>query len=430
MHTLGDIPKWGARNYADRPAVVYDKVRLTYKELNDRTNRVAHALTGLGCRRGDRLAVLAENSHKYLEIYLAAGKLGMSLNPLNFMLPEADLIHMVNDSEASLLMVGNGYEACAARMKRGLKTIRNWVTLDGKRKGFLDYEDLLKTAPRQEPDVNVEEDEMAALIYTSGTTGVPKGVMLSHRNIITTAWTTTAMMDLSPADCGCFVLPFFQTEIFYALCLLMAGGKIAINRKAEQSEILRLIQNEKCTHINLVPAIYDWLRQYPEIDQFDISSIRIMSYTGGAFAPDVLSQCVKKFWKRFAQGYGMTETSGCAVTVLKSDDHVLEGPRSKLLASAGKPSKWAEVRVVDSDDVPVKPQEIGEVVIRGQNVMMGYWKNPELTRTVLRNGWFHTGDIGYLDEEGYLFVVGRKASQRFASVRYPVPKSTDARMAI
>jgi acyl-CoA synthetase (AMP-forming)/AMP-acid ligase II len=195
---------------------------------------------------------------------------------------------------------------------------------------------------------------------------------------------------------------------------MATGGKVAINRNADAAEILRLIQNERCTHINLLPSMYDMLQRLPTLDKYDISSIRMMVYTGSPFSPDLLEQCVKKFWKRFAQEYGTTETSGRAVTFLNSDDHVLEGPRSKLLASAGKPSTCTEVKVVDPRDRQVKTREVGEVVVKGSNVMMGYWKDPKLTEYTLRNGWLHTGDLGYMDDEGYLFVLGRKDQQQAA----------------
>jgi long-chain acyl-CoA synthetase len=414
MFTLGDIPRLGALHYFNREAVIFEDVRLTYRQLNDRINRLSQAISGMGYRRGDRVAILSENSHKYLEVYFAVSKLGMNLIPLNCVLPDADLIRVINTSDASLLIAEDRFADRIDQMHKDLMSIQHRVLLDHERPGYLHYEALLEAAPADEPQVPVDENEMVMIAYKNGMKTVARGVMLSHRNIMTTAKAIAGMLDLSADDSGCFVLPFYQTEIFNVFSMMMAGGKVAIQRSTDPGAILRLIQKEKCTHINLVPTMYNWLQQYPALDKYDISSIRVMLYTGSPFAPKVLEQCVRKFWKRFAQFYGSTETSGRAVTFLNSDDHVLEGPRAKLLSSAGKPCQCAEVRVFDDNDRPVKPRQVGEVVVKGQNVMLGYWKDPELTRHTLRNGWLHTQDLGYMDEDGYLYVLGRRAQQQAA----------------
>jgi long-chain acyl-CoA synthetase len=404
----GDIPKLGAKRYGDKEAVVFENVRLTYGDLNERINRLANALAARGYRAGDRVAVLSQNSHKYLEIFFAAGKLGMSLVPLNFMLADDELIRLVHESEATLLMAGEGYAGRCARMKHKLARIRDWIAMDGANQGYLCYEEMLKLAPAVELQHNVDPDDMSVLAYTNGTTASPKGVMLSYKNVIAATLTTSSLMEFSAHDTGCFVLPFYKTEFFSAISILMVGGKVVINRRVDRGQILRLLQDEKCSYINMAPKLYDWLRQDPEIDQYDLSSLRVMLYSGSTFPQDRLIQCVKKFWKPFAQTYGVTETSGCSVTALLSDDHILEGPESRLLASAGKPLGGAEVKIVGRDHNPLEPGEIGELVVKGDNVMMGYWKNPDLTRQVLKEGWLRTGDMGYMDRDGYIFVLGHK----------------------
>lgn len=411
MFTLGDIPRIGALQYSDKEAVVFGDVRLTYRQLNNRINRLSQAINALGYHKSDRVAILSDNSHKYLEVYFAVSKLGMNLVPLNSMMPDSDLIRIINDSEATILFAGDGYEDCVDRIRGDFLRIKDLIFLDHERQEYRYYEALLENASEQEPGVPVDENELLMIVYKNGLTSSPRGVMLCHRNVMTTAQTTADMLELSADDTGCFVLPFYQTEVFDVFSMMMAGGKVAINSRADANEILRLIQTERCTHINLLPAMYDWLQRCPALDKYDISSIRMMLYTGSPFAPDILEQCVRKFWKRFGQRYGTTETSGRVVTFLNSDDHVLEGPRAKLLGSAGKPSRCAEVKVFDDNDRQVKPKEVGEVVVKGHSVMMGYWKDPELTRHTLRNGWLHTQDLGYMDEDGYLFVLGRRAQQ-------------------
>jgi acyl-CoA synthetase (AMP-forming)/AMP-acid ligase II len=203
----------------------------------------------------------------------------------------------------------------------------------------------------------------------------------------------------------------------------MVGGKVIINRRPDLKEIMRLIQDERCTHINAVPTLYGWILQSVDVDAYDLSSLRLATYGGSPFPPELLRQCIQKFGNIFAQGYGMTEALGG--TFLMSADHVLNGERSRLLSSAGKEALCAEVRVVGGNGVPLKAGEIGEIAIRGKHVMMGYWRNPELTAQTLRGGWYHTGDMGYMDEDGYVFLVDRKADMIVTGGENVYPKETE-----
>ncbi|MCP4750381.1 MAG: long-chain-fatty-acid--CoA ligase [Proteobacteria bacterium] len=422
MYLLGDIPRNSALTFPEWEAVVFEETRLTYREFNDRINRLANALIGLGYAKGDRLTVLAENTHKYLEIYFAATKLGMSTTPLNTRLSDSELEHIVNDSEASCFLVGDGFEKRITGLKGKFGNIKDWIVLDAKTDRFLDYEALIEGASSQEPEVEVDENEMAILMYTGGTTGLPKGVMMSHRNLMTAFIAACLGAGFTRFDATCFVLPLFHVSFWPAMACLMVGGRVVVNRRVDLNLILQLIQNEKCTHINAVPVLYSWLL-LADVDKYDISSLRAMGYAGSPFPPDVLKQCIRKFGNIFEQGYGMTEALGA--TGLMPEDHVVEGERSGLLASAGKAMPCAEVRVVDENDNTLRPGEVGEIVVRGKHVMMGYWKNPELTAEVLRNGWYHTGDMGYMDEEDYLFMVDRKADMIITGGENVYPKEVE-----
>ena len=408
MFTIGDILKSGLQNYPDKEALVFEDVRLNYREFNERVNRLANGITSLGYLQGTTLAILAQNTYKYLEVYLAAAKLGLPITPLNFMFSDEELIQTLRESEATICIVGDGYEKVVEKIRPALPNVTVWIAMADGRGNFVDYEDLLLEAPPSEPQVDVDQDALAVLAYKHDTNGRAKGVMLSHRNILNSVQAILGLLDLRPTDAGCYVLPFYQTEIVNAFCMLIAGGKVVINRKVDAAAILKLVQDEKCTHINMVPTLYDWLLQHPHFERYNLASLKLLTYCGSAFPPDKLTHCVKTIWKRFAQSYGSTETAGCSITALGSEDHILEGPGSNLLASAGKPLNGAVVRIVDRDTKPLDPGEIGEVVVKSQNVMMGYWKRPELTQQVLKEGWLHTGDVGYLDSNGYLYVLGRK----------------------
>ena len=423
MYRLSDIPRKSAIWFPNREAIVFEDVRLTYKELNDRVNRLANALTSMGYTKGERIAILAENTHKYLEVYFAAAKLGMSVTPLNFRLADSEIEHIVINSESVCFLAGDGFETRVRGLRDSLPGMKDWISLDNLSEGYLFYEDLLKDAPATEPDVDVDEDEMAILMYTGGTTGLPKGVMLSHRNMMTSFITQTLAFGFNKNDTTCLILPLFHLAFWPAMCVLLVGGKVVIHRKPEMNEILGLIQNEKCTHINAVPTLYMWLLQKTDVDAYDLSSLRIITYAGSPFPPEMLKQCIRKFGNIFFQGYGMTEALGA--TSLEPEDHVIEGEKSKLLCSAGRTALCAEVRVVDEESRPVEVGKVGEVAIKGKHVMMGYWKNPELTARTIRNGWHHSGDMGYMDEDGYLFLVDRKADMIVTGGENVYPKEVE-----
>lgn len=426
MYTLGDVPRKMNKLFPDREALVFEDNRLTYAELENRVNRLANALKDLGYVKGDPLVVLAENTHKYWELYFAAGKLGIPVTPLNFRLADEELAYIVNDSEAKVFFAGDGLEERSLGMKNDLPGIKTWIALDNPVEGYSYYEELLEGASTEDPLTEVGEDEMAILMYTGGTTGLPKGVMLSHRNILTSTLGCILACEFTKEDTTCYVLPLFHISLWPALALLMLGGKVVIIRRPDLVEILRLIQDEKCTHINMVPTIYAWMLNLPQVEEFDLSSLRLMSYAGSPIAPDVLKRLIEKFGNIFAQGYGLTEAAPI-VAFLMPEDHYLEGPErlTRRLASAGKEGLVVEATVVDENDEVVKPGEVGEIVARGKNIMMGYWKNPELTAKALRGGWLHTGDMGTLDEDGFIYLVDRKADMIVTGGENVYPKEVE-----
>jgi long-chain acyl-CoA synthetase len=424
MYTLGDVPRKGATVHPDKVAIVFERTRLTFREMNERVNRFANALIGIGCKKGDRLVILSENTHKYMEVYFAAAKAGMSVTPLNFRLSDTELTHIANDSEAVVFIMGDGYEECSQAMRDDLKHIRHWIALDGRAKRYLFYEDLIKDAAPTEPEVQVDEDDMMILMYTGGTTGLPKGVMLSHRNLLSAMYGLIIAYSLTRHDIECFILPLFHVSFWPVLCVLMVGGTVVIVRRPDLQETLKEIQNEKCTHIVLVPTLLVWILDLPNLDEYDLSSLRVITYAGSPMAPEVLKRCISKFGNIFGQGYGLTE-AGPLATTLYPEDHAFEGPKADLLKSVGKEGATTEVRVLDENDRPAKPGQVGEISVRGKNVMMGYWKNPELSAEVLRGGWLHTGDLGYVDDEGYIYLVDRKADMIVTGGENVYPKETE-----
>lgn len=424
MYTLGDISRKGSSLHRNRTALVFDNTRITYGELENRVNRLANALINLGLQKGDRVTILSENTYKYMEIYFAASKAGLSVTPLNFRLSDNELIYIINNCEATLCFVGEGFEERILNFKKELKGIKVYVSMDSSSDDFIFYENLIKMCPDVDPMVEVDENDMAILMYTGGTTGLPKGVMLSHRNLMTAHYGLIIGNSFTYIDVVCFSLPMFHVALWPVICHLMVGGKSVILRRPDLGEILNAIQKEKCTHLLLVPTVLTWLVDDPRCEQTDLSSLRLITYAGSPMPIEVLRKCMDRFGRILSQGYGMTEAAPL-VTIHLKEDHFVEGPETRLLASVGKVGVFVEAKVVDEEDVSLKPGQVGEICIRGKNVMMGYWKNPELTASALKGGWLHTGDVGTIDKDGYIFLMDRKADMIITGGENVYPAETE-----
>jgi len=410
MLTLGDIPRKHSRLDPDKECVVCDDVRLTWKQLNERVNRLANALAELGVAKGTKVATLALNCHRLVEIYYATSKLGAVAVPLNFRLAPDELVYVINHSDAEVLVVDHNTLEMAAQILPGLEHIRERISFGAEAEGWLDYEELLTTASDAEPEVDVDEDDLCHLQYTGGTTGLPKGVMITNRNYITSAIGMSIAAGSEPDDATLQVLPIFHTAWWPILIHHLGGLRAVISRRFDFTEILATAERERVTHINMVPVLFSWLLDFPDADKYDLSSIRLFTYAGAPMPEEVLRRCIAKFGPIFQQGYGLTEASPLGTILMQEDQCRLEGPPElvRRINSCGRESLVTEVRVVDEDDNDVAVGEIGEIIIRGKNVMQGYWKDPELTAKAMRGGWLHTGDLAEVDEDGYIYIVDRK----------------------
>jgi len=407
---LGDIPRKHARLNPDWECVVCEDVRLNWRQFNERINRLANALAGIGVEKGTKVAILAFNCHRYLEIYYAVAKLGAVAVPLNFRLSPEELTYVINHSDAEFLMVDAGFMEVVKGILPGLDKIETTIALGGPEEGWLDYEEILAAAPDTEPDVEVDEDDLCHLQYTGGTTGLPKGVMLSHRNYITSAIGMLISSTPEEGDATLQVLPIFHTAWWPVLIHHYCGGRAVIAKQFDFNEILSMAEKERVTHINMVPILFSWLLDFPDLDKYDLSSIKLLTYAGAPMPADLMRRCIERFGPIFQQGYGLTEAAPLATMLLEKDQSTLDGPPeiTRRISSAGRESMITEVRLFDDNENEVGVGEVGEIVVRGKNIMKGYWKDPELTAKALRGGWLHTGDLATLDEYGFIYIVDRK----------------------
>ncbi len=390
------------------PALASGELRLTQGEMLNRVSRLASSFRKLGVGPGDRVAILAANGNQYIECYFAALWAGGVMVPVNSRFSLAEMIEQVRDAEPTLLVCDGGFLDNAVELLEACSSLRALVATSGG-KGVprtYDYAALVAETAACE-DALRSGDDLACIFYTGGTTGKAKGVMLSHRNLWVNAIVTSIILGIDESTVALHAGPLFHLGAgarVYTTSLM--GGQHVVIPRFTPSDVLEAIAEHKVTVATFVPTMLGMILQLPDLDKYDLSSLKMITYGASPMPEAVLSECLRRFpGVRFAQSYGMTELSPVA-TVLTPDDHLPSAPRHRL-RSAGRPLVSAEVRIADADDREVKRGEVGEIQVRGPMVMMGYWRQPELTAKTLRGGWMHTGDSGYFDDDGYLYVSDR-----------------------
>jgi acyl-CoA synthetase (AMP-forming)/AMP-acid ligase II len=403
---LGDILRLNAMKFPDKTALVFKDTRLSYLELNRRVNHLANALLGIGVKKGDRLAVLADNCSQYVELYFAAAKDGMVIVPINNSLDADGMTYIVSDSGANTLIFSQNYTGTINSLRLGLKAVKHYIVI-GEAPRAESYENLLSSYPDNEPEVAIDEDDTAWLLYTSGTTGAPKGVMLSHKNqIVDSANTILTCFPINRNDIHLVILPLFHIgALWHMRCHFYMGSTTVLMDTRDPKLVLETIERERVTTFCFVPPMIVPIIEYPDIHKYDVSSMRIMIYSGAPL-PEGLERRLKRiFGDIVIQVYALTE-GGPAVIM----PPLMEGPWQKVKrpGSCGKEVINVEVRLVNEEGKDCAPGEVGEILARGDNIMKGYWNMPEATAKTLEGGYLHTGDLATRDEEGYYYITGRK----------------------
>lgn len=410
---LSDIVHFAAGRRPGRAALHFDDRTVTFAELSARVHQVANAF-GAAAGPGDRVAILADNCPEYLECLYGLPEAGLAATLVNQRLTAAEIGGILTNAEPSILVVGANHEERVADLE--LPSVRQRLVI-GADSGaspaspdaHRDYGAFVsRAATSPPPSPAAVESDIAWLIYTSGTTGQPKGATLTHRNILTAIVGTAMEWHPSEADIALFVFPLCHVAAFVPLLHHLHGGTVVLGAGFVPGEFLTLIEKHQVTHAGLAPTMINFLLRDTACASADTSSLRMLPYGASAITPDLLARAVERFGPLFVQGYGMTELSG-NVLVLGQEEHRrgLAG-EPQLLGAAGLPTKLAWTRVVDDDLVDVAPGQVGEVVVRGDQVTAGYWRNPEATAEAWAGGWFHTGDLATVDEAGYVSIVDRK----------------------
>ncbi|WP_027365040.1 AMP-binding protein [Desulfotruncus alcoholivorax] len=407
--TLGDLITCSALRFGDRIALVSGKERVSYKTLNERSCQAAKTFMEMGIGRGDRVAFMTHNCLDYIYCRFGLAKIGAAPVPLNFMLKGEEIVYIINDSEPTAFFVEDALVETVLAVRDKISSVKyfGWFGLsrtDAKPQDWIDAKTFFNGRySTEDPEVYIESDDMATLMYTTGTEGFPKGVITTHLNYYMGVLHLVCDCDFNRNDVVIIDLPLFHVAgTTMLLGSIATGAKALIEYTPDPRNILRKTQDEGVTMWTYPPTLYHALPMLPDFDQYNISSLK-KCITFGAVMPKVIYEKWKTIkpdleWRNY---WGQTESSPVGTTSIPEEFDARAN-------SIGIPDTGVTVKVFDEEDREVPLGQLGELVIRGPAVMKGYWRNMELTEKTLRNGWLHTGDLGYQDESGYIYFVDRK----------------------
>ncbi len=404
--------------FAGKEGVVCGSRRFCYGEFSRRSGQLGRALVSLGLLPGERVALLSYNCHRLLEAYYGVLEAGGILLPLNIRLAPPELEFILNDSGARFLFLDPDFIPLVEKFRAGLKTVERFFLLDGEAgtNAWLERQTYEALIAPQEPllcDImQVDENAVCELFYTSGSTGNPKGVMLTHRNLYLHGVYVVASLGSKDTTVDLHTIPLFHANGWgRAHSVVAAGGKHVMIRRFDPPEVFRLIEQERVENFSMVPAMAIALINHPAREQHDLSSLKMAMIGGAASSPELVAQVEQKLGCNCYGGYGLTETSPVLCVALpKATVGDWQARRPQLQAMTGWGVLGVEMRVADEQgrSVPRDARTVGEIVVRSDVVMEGYWNQPEETRKVMQDGWFRTGDLATWDEEGMFLIVDRK----------------------
>lgn len=398
----------------DRDCMVFEGRRWSYSETDERSNRLAGALKELGITQGDRVGFMNVNCNQYVETYFAAAKLGAIFVPFNYRAKADELLYMADHAEIKIIFTGGRYLDLVESILPHAETVRHCVSMEadvGTR-----YEDLIRSSSAEATSAEIADDDITILMYTSGTTGRPKAVPLRHDAFVGYVLENVEPINPDTEERNILSVPLYHVAGVQSMFPAVYGGRtMVLMRQFEVKEWLETVQRERATRAMLVPTMLKRIVDEPELHKYDLSSLSVITYGSARMPFDVIRKAIDLLpHVQFINGYGQTETAS-TLTTLGPEDHRIDGSEAqrqkklyRLAGSIGRPLSDVEVRIVDEIGTPLPAKCIGEIEVRGPRVMKGYWGNSAKTTQVMtEDGWLRTGDMGYLDEEGYVFLTGR-----------------------
>jgi len=402
---IGKILTLTANKFPGRTAIIFENHRFTYQEFNWRANQFAHALLQLGLKKGEKVAALLFNSNQFVEVYCGTAKVGGVFTPVNFRFAPGEAQYVIHHSDARFFVFGDEFSDLVEKIRPKLHKVKFFISVGNPPSGAFDYESLLDKSSREEPGLTLSEKDLCQLMYTSGTTGRPKGVLITHRNVLWNLVNALLGREEKEGEISLVIGPLYHTAALnnhFTIRVAMAGTSILLKR-FEPKRVMEIIEKEKVTVISGAPAVYHHLLALPDLERYDTSSITKCT-SGAAILPD---ESREKLLKLFPNARGIYDVYGCTeaspnITILKAEDSL------RKRECVGPPLPFLEVRIVDERDRDLPTGEVGELICRGPNVMKGYYKDRKTTQETLRGGWLHTGDLARMDHEGFIYIVDRK----------------------
>ncbi len=381
----------------------------SWSSLINRVKKLAGALQSLGVGPGDRVALLSLNSDRFIEYFFASVWSGGAMMPMNIRWAPAECAYALNDAGAEILIVDDAFAGAVPAIQAEVAGLKHIIFAgDGATpEGMLNYEEILAAADPVE-DAGRGGDDLAGIFYTGGTTGFPKGVMLSHQNFYVGGIANAQELSLTDGAVYLHAAPMFHIAdlLWFMAVTFVAGTHVSIPAFTPD-DTLAAIETHRPSHVLLVPVMILMLLQAEALERTDVSSVKLVAYGASPITEAVLIDAFAKFPNaKFLQAFGQTELAPVA-TILGTEFHSEEGLKAGKLRSCGRATRVCEIRIVDEDDRDVPAGEVGHIIVKGPITMLGYWNKPEVTATTLKDGWVYTGDAGYMDEDGFIFLMDR-----------------------
>jgi acyl-CoA synthetase (AMP-forming)/AMP-acid ligase II len=406
---LSDVPALAAHHAPETLAVRFQDRTLSYRELRDRCWRLSNALAKVG-QPGDRVAMLAENCPEYVECYYGVPGASMALTLLNYRLSARELTYIIGNAEPRILVVEPKYLPTIRQIRAEIPSVERILLIGAEAaEGCERYDDFVATGEASEPRRRPAESDLCWLLYTSGTTGLPKGAMLSHKNLMAAVLNSMCAWEAAPDEVCMFTFPQFHVAGYVMPMYHLRGWPVVLLRSFDPQTLLGNVETFGVTNTAMAPTMIAMLLEDPGTDRFDLSSLKRIGYGASSMPAEVLRKARVR-WPQvgFSTGFGMTELAGNVMFMSPADHNRAADEGLPILRSVGRQMPLARVRVVDDDGADAPPNTPGEIVVKGDQVLSGYWRNPEATAASFVDGWFRSGDVGQWDDDGYLYIVDRK----------------------